>query len=95
MYFYIVFIPTVWFRRERHEAIFCVDIRWLFGPWWSQKKEYHEGRIGGLAKGGSSLRDVDEFAWRSELRNSGMHVWATSQVKFGVLPLRVKIQGLA
>jgi hypothetical protein len=26
------------------------------------KREYHEGCIGGLAKGGSSLRDVEELA---------------------------------
>lgn len=48
------FILTVWFRKERREALFCVDIKRLS----VQSREYHEGRIGGLAKEGSSLHDI-------------------------------------
>ena len=60
-----------------------------------RRREYHEGRMGGLAKGGSSLRAVEGLAWCSGLRNSSMQVGATTLVKFRVLPFRVKIQGLA
>ena len=52
--------------------------------------EFHEGGIGGLAKEGSSLRDIEELAWCSGIRSSGMKVGAA-----GALPFRVKIQGLA
>ena len=60
-----------------------------------ERREVHEGRRGGLAKGGSSLCDVEGLAWCSGLHNSGMKVGATTQVKFRVLPFRVETQGLA
>jgi hypothetical protein len=60
-----------------------------------RRREYHEGRIGELANGGSSLCAVDGLAWCFGLRSSGMEVEAAAHVKFGVLPFRVKIQGLA
>jgi hypothetical protein len=58
-------------------------------------REYHEDGIGGLAKEGSSLRDVEELAWCSWIRSCGMKVGATTQVNFRVLPFWVKTQGLA
>ena len=39
-----------------------------------RSREYHEGGIGGLAKEGSSLRDVEELAWCSGIRSCGMKV---------------------
>jgi hypothetical protein len=61
----------------------------------ARRREYHEGRMGGLAKRGSSLRDVEGLAWCSRLHSSGMKVGATTQVKFKVLPFRVKTQRVA
>lgn len=55
------FISTVWLRRERREALFCVDIKRLLVHGEVRSREFHEGGIGGLAKEGSSLRDVDEL----------------------------------
>ena len=60
-----------------------------------RRREYYEGRIRGLANGELSLRAVEGLAWCSGLRSSGMQVAAATQVKFRVLPFRVKIQGLA
>ena len=88
------FIPTVWFWRERREALFCVDIKRLLVHGEVRSREFHEGGIGGLAKEGSSLRDVEELAWCSGIRSSGMKVGAAAQVKFIVLPFRVKTKGL-
>jgi hypothetical protein len=59
------------------------------------RREFHEGRRGGLAKGGSSLYVVEGLAWCSELHSSGMKVGTTAQVKFRVLSFRVKTQDLA
>jgi hypothetical protein len=55
------------------------------------RREYDEGRIGGLAKGGSILYAVERLACCFELRNSGMKVGVATQMKFRVLPFRVKI----
>jgi hypothetical protein len=55
-----------------------------------RRREQHEGRIGGLAKRGPSLRIVEGLARCSGLRSSGMKVGAVTQVKFRVLPFRVK-----
>jgi hypothetical protein len=44
-----VFIPTVWFWRERREAPFFIAIRWLLVHGKVRGGEYHEGLIGGLA----------------------------------------------
>jgi hypothetical protein len=60
-----------------------------------RRREYHEVQIGGLANWDLSLRAVEGLAWCSGLRSSGMQVGAATQVKFRVLPFRVKIQGLA
>jgi hypothetical protein len=57
-----------------------------------RRREYHEARMGGLAKGGSSLCFVEGLAWCSGLHNSGMKVGATTHVKFKVLPFRMKTQ---
>jgi hypothetical protein len=55
-----------------------------------RRRLYYEGRMGGLAKEGSSLRYVEGLDWCSGLHNSGMNMGATAQVKFIVLPFRVK-----
>jgi hypothetical protein len=39
------------------------------------------------------LRD-EELVWCFQFRGSAMKVWVTTQVKFNVLPLMVKIQDL-
>ena len=44
-----VFIPTVWFWRERREALFFLAIQRHFLHDEVRGGEYHEGRIGGLA----------------------------------------------
>jgi hypothetical protein len=54
------------------------------------RREFHEGRMevlakgrmGGLAKGGSSPRAVEGIARCSGLHTSGMKVGPTTQVKF-------------
>ena len=90
------FIPTVWFWRERQRNSFSVLTSSDYGSMMKVgRREFHEGRRGGLAKGGSSLRAVEGLAWCSRLYISGMKVGATTQVKFRVLPFRVKTQGLA
>ena len=43
----------------------------------------------------SDLGGEMELAWCSGLHSRGMKVGATTQVKFRVLPFRVKTQGLA
>jgi hypothetical protein len=58
------------------------------------RREVHEGRRGGLAKGGSNLRAVERLAWCSGLHISSMKVEVITQVKFKVLPFRMKTQGL-
>jgi hypothetical protein len=55
-------------------------------------REYHEGRIGGLA-GGSNLCTVEGLAWCSRFCSNNMKVGVAALVKFRVLPFRVKIQG--
>jgi hypothetical protein len=50
-----------------------------------RNREYHEDEIGGLAKEGPSLRDVEELARCSGIHSSGMKVEAAAQVKFRVL----------
>jgi hypothetical protein len=53
--------------------------------------EYHEGWIGGLAiNGGSSLCVVVGFAWCSGVCSNNMKVDAAVQVKFRILPFRMK-----
>jgi hypothetical protein len=41
--------------------------------------------------GGSSLCDIEGFAWCYGFRSSMMQVGAAAHVNFGVLPFRVKI----
>jgi hypothetical protein len=43
------FTPTIWFWRERREALFFVAIWLLLVHGEFRIGEYHEGRIGGLA----------------------------------------------
>jgi hypothetical protein len=54
-----------------------------------------EIRGGGLAMKVqvSMICDIEGLAWCSGFRGS-MQVWAATQMKFKVLPFRVKIQGL-
>ena len=75
--------------------LFCVDIKRFLVHGEVRSREYHEGGIRGLAKEGSSLPNVEELAWRSGIRNSGMKVGAAAHVKFRVLPFRVKTQCMA
>jgi hypothetical protein len=82
------FIPIVWFRTERRQALFCVDIKRLLVHGEVRSRKFHEGGIGGLAKECSSLRDVEELAWCFGIRGSGMKVRAATQVKFRVLPFQ-------
>ena len=51
--------------------------------------------IKGLANNDWRLCDDEELAWSFGFRSIGMFVGVTTQVKFKVLPFRVKIQGLA
>jgi hypothetical protein len=88
------FISTVWFWRERCEALSFVAIRRLLVHGEVRGGEYHEGRIGGLAIGGLSLYTVEGFPWCFGFHNSSMQVGAATHVKFRILPFRMKIQGL-
>jgi hypothetical protein len=88
------FILTDWFWRERREALSFVAIRQLLVHGEVRGREYHEGRIGGLAIGGSSLYTVKGLAWCCGFHNSSMQVGAATHVKFRVFPFRMKIQGL-
>ena len=54
-----------------------------------------KAEIKGLANGDWRLCGDEELASSCRRRSNGMLVGATSQVKFKVLPFRVKIQGLA
>jgi hypothetical protein len=72
-----------------------IDIKWLWIHDESRKKRISLGRRGGLAKGGLNLCAVEGLAWYFGLRSSGMEVGAAAHVKFGVLPFKVKTQGLA
>ena len=50
-----------------------------------------KAEIKGLANGDWRLCGDEELAWSCRSRSSGMLVGATTQVKFKVLPRRVKI----
>jgi hypothetical protein len=72
------FILTVWFWRERREALSFVAIRRLLVHGEVRGEEYHEGRIGGLAVGGSSLYTVEGLAWCSGFYSSSMQAGAAT-----------------
>jgi hypothetical protein len=84
------FIPTVWFWRERREALSFVAIRRLYVHDEVRGGEYHECWIGGLAVGGSSLCTIEGLVWRSGFRSTSLQVGATTQVKFRVFTFQVE-----
>jgi hypothetical protein len=71
-------------------VMLCVDIKRLLVHGEVRNREYHEDGIRGLATEDPSLRHVEELAWCSGIRNSGMKVAAAARVTFRVLPFRVK-----
>jgi hypothetical protein len=89
-----VFYLTVWFQRERFEALLAVNIMELvFFPWCWRRRSWKSRLV--EEQWWSDLGGEMELALCSGLHSCGMKVGATTQVKFRVLPLRVETQGLA
>jgi hypothetical protein len=87
--------PTVWFERERWEALLAITVMGMLSlPWQSRVAEnVMEAEIWGLA-----MR-IQLFAakvnWVGELcfGTVAVEVGATSQEKFKIVPSRVEIKG--
>jgi hypothetical protein len=74
-------------------SVFCYH-QVTFALWWSQRRRISWRPDCMTSNGGLSLCTFEGLTWCSGLHSSSMKVGATTQVKFRVLPFRVKIKGL-